>query len=64
MHLDLIVGLPGEDLASFGRGLNQLCSLTQSEIQIGILKNLAGTTLSGTMQHMAWSILKNHPTIF
>jgi len=46
MHLDLIVGLPGEDLTSFGKGLNQLCSLTDAEIQIGILKNLSGTSLS------------------
>ncbi len=45
MHLDLIVGLPGEDLQSFGRGLNQLWAMSASEIQIGILKKLAGTTL-------------------
>ncbi|MDQ6956110.1 MAG: DUF4080 domain-containing protein, partial [Mariprofundaceae bacterium] len=46
MHLDLIVGLPGESIESFGEGLNQLCSLTDAEIQIGILKNLSGTSLS------------------
>jgi len=46
MHLDLIVGLPGENLESFGKGLNQLCNLTHAEIQIGILKNLSGTSLS------------------
>lgn len=46
MHLDLIVGLPGETLEGFGRNLDQLVSLTHSEIQIGILKNLSGTTLS------------------
>jgi radical SAM superfamily enzyme YgiQ (UPF0313 family) len=46
MHLDLIVGLPGETLEGFGRNLDKLCSLTHSEIQIGILKNLSGTTLS------------------
>lgn len=46
MHLDLIVGLPGETLEGFGRNLDILCSLTHSEIQIGILKNLSGTTLS------------------
>lgn len=45
MHLDLIVGLPGEDLTSFGRGLNKLWAMSDSEIQIGILKKLAGTTL-------------------
>jgi radical SAM superfamily enzyme YgiQ (UPF0313 family) len=46
MHLDLIVGLPGESIEGFGRNLDQLVSLTHSEIQIGILKNLSGTTLS------------------
>lgn len=46
MHLDLIVGLPGESIEGFGRNLDTLVSLTHSEIQIGILKNLSGTTLS------------------
>lgn len=46
LHLDLIVGLPGETLEGFGRNLDTLVSLTRSEIQIGILKNLSGTTLS------------------
>ena len=46
MHLDLIVGLPGESLESFGMGLNQLCALTDAEIQIGILKKLSGTALA------------------
>ena len=45
MHLDLIVGLPGEDLASFAAGLNRLYAMTASEIQIGILKKLSGTSL-------------------
>ncbi|MDQ6998725.1 MAG: DUF4080 domain-containing protein [Mariprofundus sp.] len=45
MHLDLIVGLPGESLASFGENLNRLSAMTHSEIQIGILKKLSGTSL-------------------
>jgi len=45
MHLDLIVGLPGEDLHSIGQNLDQLCAMTRSEIQIGILKKLSGTAL-------------------
>ncbi|MDF1881546.1 DUF4080 domain-containing protein [Sulfurimonas sp. MAG313] len=45
VHLDLIVGLPGEDLESFGQNLNKLVSISTSEIQIGILKKLSGTTL-------------------
>ena len=46
MHLDLIVGLPAETLQGFGRNLDKLVSLASCEIQIGILKNLSGTTLS------------------
>ncbi len=45
IHLDLIVGLPGEDLESFGKNLNELVAISSSEIQIGILKKLSGTTL-------------------
>lgn len=45
LHVDLIVGLPGESLQSFGANLNALVSWINSEIQIGILKKLAGTDL-------------------
>jgi len=43
IHLDLIVGLPGESLESFGKNLDTLVSLSSCEIQIGILKKLSGT---------------------
>jgi radical SAM superfamily enzyme YgiQ (UPF0313 family) len=46
LHVDLIVGLPGESIEGFGANLDKLHSLTQCEIQIGILKKLSGTTLS------------------
>lgn len=46
MHLDLIVGLPGETLEGLGANLDELCRLSHSEIQIGILKKLSGTTLN------------------
>ena len=46
MHVDLIVGLPGETLEGFGKNLNTLAALTSCEIQIGILKHLSGTTMS------------------
>ncbi|MDD3323904.1 MAG: DUF4080 domain-containing protein [Sulfurospirillaceae bacterium] len=45
LHVDLIVGLPGESVEGFGTNLDMLYSLTQCEIQIGILKKLSGTTL-------------------
>ncbi len=43
IHLDLIVGLPGESLNSFGANLDKLMSMSSCEIQIGILKKLSGT---------------------
>lgn len=46
MHLDLIVGLPGESLESFGKNLDTLVSWASCEIQIGILKKLSGTYIS------------------
>lgn len=45
VHADLIVGLPGEDLASFGRGFDRLVALGPQEIQVGILKRLRGTPI-------------------
>jgi len=46
IHLDLIVGLPGESLESFGRNLDALTRLSSCEIQIGILKKLSGTHIN------------------
>lgn len=46
LHVDLIVGLPGESVSSFAENLNRLTALTKAEVQIGILKKLSGTTLS------------------
>jgi len=45
VHADLIVGLPGEDIASFGRGFDSLWRLRPQEIQVGILKRLRGTPI-------------------
>ena len=45
LHVDLIAGLPGEDLASFARGFDQLYALRPHEIQLGILKRLRGTPI-------------------
>lgn len=43
LHVDLIAGLPGEDMASFARGFDKLVALKPHEIQFGILKRLRGT---------------------
>jgi radical SAM superfamily enzyme YgiQ (UPF0313 family) len=45
LHVDLIAGLPGEDIDSFARGFDQLYALKPHEIQFGILKRLRGTPI-------------------
>jgi hypothetical protein len=54
VHADLIAGLPGEDLASFGAGFDRLwlalspqsqTGTTAAEIQLGILKKLPGAPI-------------------
>lgn len=45
LHTDLIVGLPGEDVATFARGFDRLVALRPHEIQVGILKRLRGTPI-------------------
>ncbi|HEV2612185.1 MAG TPA: radical SAM protein, partial [Noviherbaspirillum sp.] len=45
LHVDLIAGLPGEDIASFARGFDQLVAIGPHEIQFGILKRLRGTPI-------------------
>lgn len=46
LHADLIIGLPGEDLASFAAGFDRLAALGPQEIQVGILKRLRGAPIS------------------
>ena len=45
IHADLIVGLPGETVESFGAGFDRLVALQPQEIQVGILKRLRGTPI-------------------
>ncbi len=45
VHADLIIGLPGEDAASFGRGFDRLVATGPAEVQVGILKRLKGTPI-------------------
>ncbi|HEX5218311.1 MAG TPA: DUF4080 domain-containing protein [Verrucomicrobiae bacterium] len=60
IHADLIVGLPGESMESFGAGFDRLIALRPQEIQVGILKRLRGTPI---VRHDAeWQMVYNpHP---
>jgi radical SAM superfamily enzyme YgiQ (UPF0313 family) len=53
VHVDLIAGLPGEDLESFGRGFDRLHALAPHEIQVGILKRLRGTPITRHTERFA-----------
>ncbi|MDF1876275.1 DUF4080 domain-containing protein [Sulfurimonas sp. SAG-AH-194-L11] len=72
IHLDLIVGLPGESLQSFGANLDTLMSMSSCEIQIGILKKLSGTYIKRHDEEFAmvysnippYDILKNSELSF
>jgi len=46
LHVDLIAGLPGEDLDSFGAGFDRLVAIGPHEIQVGILKRLRGAPIA------------------
>jgi hypothetical protein len=45
LHVDLILGLPGEDVATFAAGFDRLVALNPHEIQFGILKRLRGAPI-------------------
>lgn len=55
LHADLIVGLPGETIESFGLGFDKLLRLRPQEIQIGILKRLRGTPI--TRHDSEWEMI-------
>ena len=46
LHVDLIAGLPGEDMESFGAGFDRLVAIGPHEIQVGILKRLRGAPIA------------------
>jgi radical SAM superfamily enzyme YgiQ (UPF0313 family) len=58
LHVDLIAGLPGEDLASFAAGFDRLVALGPHEIQVGILKRLRGAPIA---RHTAASGMRYSP---
>ena len=44
-HLDLIAGLPEEDMESFGKSFNDVYNMKIEKIQLGFLKVLKGTAI-------------------
>ncbi|NTV12796.1 MAG: DUF4080 domain-containing protein [Desulfobulbaceae bacterium] len=47
LHADLILGLPGDSAATYQESLRQVFALGPHQIQMGLLKVLPGTAISG-----------------
>lgn len=61
MHVDLIAGLPYEDLHQFQQSFDALFALQASEVQLGILKLLKGTKLRGQSEAFGFQFSMHAP---
>lgn len=60
-HLDLIAGLPYEDLDSFGQSFDRTLALTPDALQLGFLKVLAGTQMESYCREHGWRWMSDAP---
>lgn len=60
-HLDLIAGLPYEDLQSFGRSFDFVMATDPDELQLGFLKALYGTQMKNFAAQNGWKLMKTPP---
>ncbi|WP_423364452.1 DUF4080 domain-containing protein [Mycoplasma sp. P36-A1] len=61
LHLDLIAGLPKENLDSFKKTFNQVFNLHPEELQLGFLKLLKGTELNNIIDENEYVFDKEAP---
>ena len=60
-HLDLIAGLPFEDLESFSHSFDFVMELKPDALQLGFLKILHGTKMEEYCSKNGWKWMKNPP---
>lgn len=58
-HLDLIAGLPYEDLESFGRSYDFVMALRPDALQLGFLKILGGTEMEKFAKTKGWKWMES-----
>ena len=58
-HLDLIAGLPFENLESFGKSFDFVMALKPDALQLGFLKVLSGTQMEKYAKENGWKWMKN-----
>ena len=61
LHLDLIAGLPYENLDSFKKSFNDSYLLMGEELQLGFLKELKGTKISNEKKDHKYDFQSNPP---
>lgn len=60
-HLDLIAGLPYEDLESFGRSFDFVMDMEPDALQLGFLKILYGAPVNAFCGEPGWKWMKTPP---
>jgi radical SAM superfamily enzyme YgiQ (UPF0313 family) len=60
-HLDLIAGLPYEDLRSFGNSFDWTLALVPDALQLGFLKILSGTQMESYCREHGWQWMTDAP---
>ena len=58
-HLDLIAGLPYEDLESFGKSYDFVMALKPDALQLGFLKILGGTQMEAYAKENGWKWMES-----
>lgn len=58
-HLDLIAGLPFENLESFGKSFDYVMALKPDALQLGFLKVLSGTQMEDYAVKNGWKWMEN-----
>ncbi|MDD3349449.1 MAG: DUF4080 domain-containing protein [Eubacteriales bacterium] len=61
LHLDLIAGLPFEDMAGFQNSFNQVYALEPHALQIGFLKMLPGTPIRANAEEYGYVYREKAP---
>jgi len=61
IHLDIIAGLPDEDMASFKNSFDAVYSLSPNRLQLGFLKLLPGTEIRAEAQKYSYEYLDFPP---
>lgn len=61
LHVDLIIGLPGEGMASFHRSFNDVFALRPDALQLGFLKFLKGAAMMGLVERYGYEYMPMAP---